>query len=104
MRKIMSVLLLASLFGASQVVYARGGGGGSGPMGGAPHSSGPATNGQATANSNGRFAADRDQGLDRAEDRMSAQGKEHEKASTNVKKRSARSRDADDLRQGGDRR
>jgi hypothetical protein len=43
-------------------------------------SHGPSAN--AMENSNGRFAADRDFGRDRAEDRMSAQGAAHERAST----------------------
>jgi len=34
----------------------------------------------AAANSNGRFSADRDTGLDRARDRMSVEGAAHEKA------------------------
>lgn len=76
MRKIMQVVLVAFLFAAhSPLVAARGGGGG-----GAAHSGGPAPNSQAAANSNGRFAADRDKGRDRAEDRRSA------KATVNAKK------------------
>ena len=50
---------------------ARGGGAGGG-AGGPPLSS------RADENSNGRFATDRDKGLDRAEDRKSAQALKHE--------------------------
>jgi len=35
---------------------------------------------QGMANTNGRYATDRDTGLDRAEDRMSAQGRAHSRA------------------------
>jgi len=35
---------------------------------------------QGAANTNGRFASDRDTGLDRAEDRMSSQGRAHSHA------------------------
>jgi len=45
------------------------------------------------ANANGRFAADRDFGRDRAEDRMSAQGKAHSQASVAAKKREYRRAD-----------
>ena len=41
----------------------------------------------ATENSNGRFAADRDFGRDRAEDRMSAEGKAHSQASVAAQKK-----------------
>ena len=41
---------------------------------------------QGLANSNGPNAADRDKGLDRAEDRRSAQGSTHEKATTHATK------------------
>ncbi len=98
MRKIWPVLLIASLLGASQLVYARGGGGGGGPAAAAPHSSGPSPRSQAADNSNGRFATDRDKGLDRAEDRMSAQGAAHEKATAKTKKHSGNARDSDDRR------
>ena len=40
----------------------------------------PPANSEAAPNSNGRFATDRDFGRDRAEDRMSAEGKAHAKA------------------------
>lgn len=42
---------------------------------------------QGLANSNGPNAADRDKGLDRAEDRMSKQGLAHQKATTHATKR-----------------
>ena len=41
---------------------------------------------QGAANTNGPNAADRDKGLARAEDRMSAQGLAHEKATTHATK------------------
>jgi hypothetical protein len=106
MRKILPLILFASLLGVSQVADARGGGGpgGGGPSGsapgagnGAPHFSGPSPNSEAAANSNGRFATDRDKGLDRAEDRMSAQGKAHEKATVATKKAKSKVPDADDV-------
>jgi hypothetical protein len=53
-----------------------GAGAGAGASAGAGHLS---ASGQ--ANTNGRYAADRDTGLDRAQDRMSEQGLAHEKAS-----------------------
>jgi hypothetical protein len=89
MRKATSLFLCAALAVAfSGVASARGGGGGGGGMGGGmgggfSHGSpvGSSSNSQSLENSNGRFAQDRDQGLDRAEDRMSTQGLEHEKAS-----------------------
>ena len=58
-------------------VLARGGGGG--PGHGAP--SGP-SNQNATNNSNGRFAPNQQKGLDRAQDRMSQQGLQHQQATT----------------------
>ena len=89
MRTILPVMLFATLFAAqSELVMARGGsGGGPGGGSGAPHFGGPSSHSQAAANSNGRFATDRDTGLERAEDRMSAQGKAHKKATTAHKKR-----------------
>lgn len=77
--------MIAMAFSASAAARggSNGGGMGSGMGGGFSHGSpvGPSSNSQALENSNGRFAQDRDQGLDRAEDRMSTQGREHEKAS-----------------------
>lgn len=96
MRKATSVFLCAALAIAfSGVASARGGGGGGGIGGGSgggmgggmgsgfSHGSpaGPPSNSQSLENSNGRFAQDRDQGLSRAEDRMSTEGLENEKAS-----------------------
>ncbi len=56
---------------------------GGGFSGGFEHGSaaGPGTNGSAYENSNGRFAQDSDQGLGRAEDRMSTEGLDNSKAS-----------------------
>lgn len=83
MRKLVPVILAASLFAAyGQFAAARGGGGGGGSAAGGSHMSS-----QAQANSNGRFASDRDTGLDRAEDRMNAEGKAHEQATEHAKKR-----------------
>ncbi len=94
MRKLVPMLLFTTLFAASQFVEARGG---AGPSGGS-HFGGPSSNGQAAANSNGRSATDRDTGLDRAEDRMSAQGKAHDKATKPVKGHAKRVRDTNDAK------
>lgn len=78
----MGGLLLLAL---SQPVLARGGGGaGGGGGGGFSHGSavGPGAGSAAGANANGRFAADRDKGLERAQDRMSEQGLTHQKTPT----------------------
>lgn len=70
------VLVVATL---SHPVLARGGaGGGGGFSHGSP--TGPAGNGAAGANSNGRFATDRDKGQERAEDRRSVRGGKHRNA------------------------
>ncbi len=97
MRKILPLLIMASLLGASPLAYSRGGGGSGGPSA-AAHSNGPSPKSQAAENSNGRFSTDRDKGLDRAEDRMSAQGTAHEKAATNTKKHLGNARNAGDRR------
>ena len=96
MQKIVPVMLVASLFAVSQLVAARGGGGGP-AGGGGPPSSGPPSHSAGAANSNGRFSSDRDHGLDRAEDRRSAQGNAHEKATVAAKKARTKVRDADDI-------
>ena len=83
MRKSMLVLLSAAIISAlSFNALARGGGGGGGGGGGFNHGSAQdnAQNSQSVDNSNGRFAQDRDTGLERAEDRMSDQGLSNEKA------------------------
>lgn len=72
MRKTTLLLCLALTASAGIDALARGGGD--------RQATGPAANSQARANSNGRFALDRDKGLERAEDRMSANGRKHEKA------------------------
>ncbi len=73
MRNIHRLLLsVALLSGLSLNAAARGGGW-------SHHASGHSSNSQALANSNGRFALDRDKGLDRAEDRRSAKDLNHEK-------------------------
>jgi len=64
----------------SQPVLARGGAGGGGASHGSP--TGPGAGSAAATNANGRFASDRDKGLDRAQDRMNAQGLSHQKATT----------------------
>ena len=80
-------LLLCGVFAAafSLGAAARGPGGGPGSHG-ASAPGGPPASSQASENSNGRFAQDRDKGLDRAEDRMSEQGLKHEKATDAQKK------------------
>ena len=99
MRKSTSIVMctmIAMAFSASALA-ARGGGNGGGMGGGMgggySHGSpvGPSANSQALENSNGRFAQDRDQGLSRAEDRMSTQGLEHEKAASTSTQHGARS-------------
>ncbi len=78
-----------------------GGGGFGGGMGGgfggfgqsAPH--GPSAGSSAFENSNGRLSQDRDRGLERAEDRMSQQGLEHEKATDAQKKKKQHAPDRD---------
>src|SRR4026209_2906062 len=54
------------------------------------NANGRGTSASAVENSNGRFAAERDFGLDRAQERMSVQGKAHSQASVAAKKRAAR--------------
>jgi hypothetical protein len=103
MRELTPILLFASLCAVSEVVSAHGGGGsagGGGPAGsgGAPHFGGPSPHSQAAANSNGRFASDRDTGLDRADDRKSAKAKAHEKATVSAKKARSNDRDLDDIK------
>ncbi len=95
MRKLLLVSLFAMVAASfSLSAAARGGAGGSGggfggiggggvsASGGFNHGTptGPATGSRAIQDSNGRFARDRDRGLERAEDRRSAAGSEHEKA------------------------
>lgn len=78
MRKPINALLcVAIIAGVSLNAAARGFGGGSGF--GGHQVTGPSLSSQAFENSNGRFAADRDTGLSRAEDRMSAEGLKHQK-------------------------
>ncbi len=74
----------------SATVFARGGGGGNGAP--APHASS-----SGVANSNGRFSTDRDHGLDRAKDRMSQAGLEHEKTTRNTTKRKSGNTQKPDL-------
>ncbi len=80
MRKSTLLLLCASAAVAfSAGANARGPEGAGGFTHGSPV--GPGSNGSAYENSNGRFAQDRDQGLQRAEDRMSTEGQDHSQAS-----------------------
>jgi hypothetical protein len=81
MRKIISVLLCAFAAAFSLDATAAGPGGHSAAAPGGPRASS-----QAQENSNGRFAVDRDKGLDRAEDRMSEQGRKHQKATAAQKR------------------
>ena len=96
MRKAILVLICAG-FGAvfSLGAAARGPGGGGG-FGGEGFSRGSPTGpsaSEALQNSNGRFSADRDTGLERAEDRMSPQGRERQKATTEARKKRSKTRD-----------
>jgi hypothetical protein len=65
-----------------------------GAGGGFSHGSavGPSSD-HALQNSNGRFSTDRDTGLDRARERMSEQGLDHEKATTDAQKRRSQKRE-----------
>ncbi len=92
MRKSLLVLIGAALATSlSLTAVARGpGGGGMGlgaGVGGSLDRAGAALSGSAAANSNGRVSQDRDKGLDRAQDRMSQEGLQHEKATDVQKKR-----------------
>lgn len=103
MRKLTAIALFASLFAVSLAVTARGGGGpagGGGRVGGggAPHFGGPSPHSQAAANSNGRFASDRDTGLDRADDRKSAKAKAHDKATVSARKARSNDHDLNDIK------
>ena len=81
MKRLLSILACAVLAASLSVsAFARGGGASGG-------GSGPAAGSHALENSNGRFAQDRDKGQERAEDRRSAKGNEHEKADAKKKHR-----------------
>ena len=90
MSKRLMTILIAGLFaGTSTVIFARGGGGSAGGMGGmsSQHMS---TEGM--ENTNGPESTDQDKGLDRAKDRMSQQGLTHEQATdTHGKKKHSHS-------------
>src|SRR5438132_13532551 len=75
MKRIVPVMvaLAVAAFGQS-LAFAKGGGNAAAP------SVSPPANSHAMANSNGPFSTDRDFGRDRAEDRMSAEGKAHANA------------------------
>ena len=79
LKRKLAVVVTCLLAGASTTVFAAkgGGSGGSGTPGGTS-SAHMSSSGQ--RNTNGPAAADRDKGLQRAEDRMSATGASHEKA------------------------
>ncbi|GEM_PF-3541276 len=77
MRKHIAYLLGVQLAVTSPVVMAVHGGGG---MSHAGEMSAGHISTQGLGNTNGPNAADRDQGLDRAEDRMNAEGLEHNQA------------------------
>lgn len=61
-------------------------GGGSGSHGGTSRQSpaGPADSSRADENANGKFATDQKRGLDRAQERMSEEGLQHQRATDNV--------------------
>ena len=71
---VVPMIIAAVLTIAPAATYARGAGANSGGMSASHMSS------QGAANTNGPNAADRDKGLARAEDRMSAQGQAHAKS------------------------
>ena len=86
MRISIPALVIAGCVAVVPLAHARGG------MGGGAHAGGPAMRGEATANSNGRFASDRDKGLDRAEDRRSAEGIAHAKSADASKRPTSHAR------------
>jgi hypothetical protein len=65
--------------------------GGVGPGGATPA---PHMSSGGLANTNSKFGADRDKGLDRAEDRMSAEGLAHEQATNSAKRGKSAKRDS----------
>jgi hypothetical protein len=82
MRRIVPVILSAFLLASyGQLVHAQGKGGGGAPAGR------PAPGGQGAANWNSPSSPDRATGLNRAQQRMSEQGKAHEKATEAPKKK-----------------
>jgi hypothetical protein len=88
---VLAGITAAALFAAAPSYSAGPGPGGGGS---APHFAGPAPISQAAANSNGRFAADRDKGLVRAGDEK-ATGTPKKQGKTNVgstKQRSSKSK------------
>jgi hypothetical protein len=89
MRRPISLLLCGACAAAfSFGAAARGPGGGApGGHGASAPGGGPPARSQAWENSNGRFVQDREFGLDRAAERRSDQGNEHEKATDAQKKR-----------------
>lgn len=100
-RSILVVMGAAVLTMFAMEAGARGGGGGGGGFGGGSGGfggggvsrgtpTGPSGNGASMDNSNGRFAQDRDMGRDRAEDRMSQEGLDHEQATDARKKHDRR--------------
>lgn len=96
MRKSLSLLLCALMATTFSLQAEARGGSGSGSGSGGSHGnsssssqgnsgnrgsdSGPSDNSQAADNTNGKFAQDKKTGLDRAQDRMSEAGLEHQKA------------------------
>lgn len=85
MHKISAFLIAVIFMGMSSIVLARADGGG-GHTGGV--SSGHVSE-KSMANTNGPNAADRDKGMERAEDRMSQQGIDHQKAGSSGDSKSA---------------
>ncbi len=97
MSKTFFTLVVAALVATGgSVAYARGGGMGGGMGGGGMGGgmSGSHMSQEGMANTNGPNAADRDKGLDRAEDRRSSSGAEHEKATAKRKTHRNNSGDA----------
>ncbi len=86
MHKISAILTAVIFMGMSSIASARTDGGG--------HSGGVSSghvSEKSMANTNGLNAADRDKGLDRAEDRMNQQGIDHQKSGKSVDAKSAHS-------------
>ena len=80
-RNVVPIILAAAMAVAPATTFAKGGHANPGGQSASHMSS------QGLANSNGPNAADRDKGLDRAEDRRSAQAQTHKKATTHATKR-----------------
>ena len=86
MAGVCSLAAALAVMGASpSMAQSRGGGAGGGGAGGMGGNSAPHVSSSGVSNSNGPNSSDRDKGRARAEDRMSVQGADHNKASDSNK-------------------